>query len=96
MIEFPTPAPEYQGPAVIGGSGDDITVTVTLSGHHDPIDGRYHWYGRVVGDDRLPEPGRIPVTLTLPGGAPTSGRLEERDPWGNLRIVGIGAPPYTL
>lgn len=92
------PAHEYSGPALLDAPGAEVPVEATLSGHFDPIDGHYHWYGRVApGDDgELPDPGRAEVLLTLPGGLPTAGRLQERDPWGNLRIVGIGTPPYRL
>lgn len=92
------PAHEYSGPALLDAPGAEIAVTVTLSGHPDPIDGRYHWYGRVAPADgsELPDPGRGEVMLTLPGGEPTPGRLQERDPWGHLRIVGVGDPPFAL
>jgi hypothetical protein len=92
------PAHEYSGPALLDAPGAEVPVEVTLSGHVEPIDGRYHWYGRVAPTDgyELPDPGRAEVLLTLPGGEPTAGRLQERDPWGNLRIVGIGTPPYPL
>jgi hypothetical protein len=78
---------------VLDVPGAEIPVTVALRGHCDPIDGRYHWYGRVAGAG-LPDPGRGEVRLVLPDGSRATGRLPERDPWGNLRIVGIGAPPF--
>ncbi|RDI50906.1 DUF4873 domain-containing protein [Nocardia mexicana] len=92
------PAHEYSGPALLDAPGVELPVTVALSGHPDPIDGRYHWYGRVSAADGsdLPDPGRGSVSLTLPGGAPATAKLQERDPWGNLRIVGIGEPPFPL
>ncbi|MFI9503144.1 DUF4873 domain-containing protein [Nocardia sp. NPDC052566] len=92
------PAHEYSGPAMLDAPGALVPVTVTLSGHPDPTDGRYHWYGRISatnGTD-LPDPGRAEVYLTLPGYHPTPARLQERDPWGNLRTVGTGTPPYPL
>ncbi|MFI5775628.1 DUF4873 domain-containing protein [Nocardia sp. NPDC051570] len=92
------PAQEYSGPALLDAPGAELLVSVALSGHPDPIDGRYHWYGRIAGADggELPDPGRGQVFLTLPGGHPAPGRLQERDPWGNLRIVGVGEPPFPL
>ncbi|MGF6887015.1 hypothetical protein ABIA39_005504 [Nocardia sp. GAS34] len=92
------PAHEYSGPATLDAPGAEVAVTVTLNGHPDPIDGRYHWYGRVSGPDpaALPDPGRGLVQLTLPGRAPAAATLQERDTWGNLRIVGVGDPPYPL
>lgn len=93
-----TAAHEYSGPAVLDTPGADIAVTATLNGHPDPIDGRYHWYGRLsaTDPDALPDPGRAAVVLRLPGAEPAPGRLQERDPWGNLRITGVGRPPFPL
>ncbi|MFI6865473.1 DUF4873 domain-containing protein [Nocardia sp. NPDC050406] len=90
------PAHDYSGPAVLDAPGAEVQVQVTLSGHPDPIDGRYHWYGRVAAatGEELPDPGRSQVFLTLPGRGPAAARLEERDPWGNLRIAGVGRPPF--
>ncbi|WP_228538139.1 DUF4873 domain-containing protein [Nocardia sp. XZ_19_385] len=90
------PAHDYSGPATLDAPGILLPVHVTLSGHPDPIDGHYHWYGRISATDDLPDPGRAEVLLTVPDGQPTPARLQERDPWGNLRIVGTGTPPFQL
>ncbi|WP_306361972.1 FAD-dependent oxidoreductase [Nocardia sp. CC227C] len=92
------PAHAYSGPAVLDAPGLELPVTVTLGGYPDPIDGRYHWYGRITAtpDADLPDPGRARVYLALPGREPVPARLEERDPWGNLRIAGTGEPPFPL
>ncbi|WP_227982451.1 DUF4873 domain-containing protein [Nocardia spumae] len=92
------PAHDYAGPAILDAPGAEVAVTATLSGHSDPIDGRYHWYGRLHGSDAdaLPAPGRGAVSLRVPGAPPATGRLQERDPWGNLRIAGIGRPPFPM
>jgi len=92
------PACEYAGPAVLDAPGAELAVTVALNGHPDPIDGHYHWYGRLTAAeaDLLPDPGRGVVSLRIAGGEPAAGRLQERDPWGNLRIAGIGRPPFPL
>ncbi|MEV5832887.1 DUF4873 domain-containing protein [Nocardia sp. NPDC052112] len=92
------PAHEYSGPALLDAPGLEVPVEVTLGGHPDPIDGRYHWYGRVTPRDghELPDPRRAELLRTRLGGGPSAGRLQLRDPWGNFRIVGIGTPPYPL
>ncbi|MFD4430218.1 DUF4873 domain-containing protein [Nocardia sp. NPDC058497] len=91
------PAHDYQGPALLDLPGAEYPVIATLAGHADPIDGRYHWYGRLDPvDGSLPEPTRSTALLALPGHRPAPARLTERDPWGNLRITGTGAPPYPL
>ncbi|MEV0246768.1 DUF4873 domain-containing protein [Nocardia sp. NPDC050712] len=88
------PPHDYSGPAMLDAPGVLLPVQVTLSGHPDPIDGQFHWYGRISATPDLPDPGRATVTLTLPGHHPATGRLQERDPWGNLRITGTGTPPF--
>ncbi|MGW3542560.1 DUF4873 domain-containing protein [Nocardia niigatensis] len=100
LPEFAEPeaAPDYSGAALLDAPGTEVAVQVTLTGHLDPIDGQFHWHGRISATDgtELPDPGHGQVFLTVPGGAPAPGVLQERDPWGNLRIAGIGAPPFPL
>lgn len=82
----------YDVPATLSVGGDDHTVRVRLTGHLDPIDGKYHWQGTVFGTTaELP---KRPVTLatdTLTADA----RITERTPWGSYSISGAGAPPYA-
>lgn len=89
----------YRGSAVLASGDHRIPVTVALAGHSEPIDGRYHWYGRITADDdvtALRRPGREPVTLTLPEGKPVPAKLAEVDPWGSVRVTGVGPPPYRV
>jgi hypothetical protein len=77
----------------------DVDVTVTVTGHLEPLDGQYHWYGRVQRDevlDRAKASGATEVVLTIGDGAPAPARLAEHDAWGNLRITGTGRPPFEL
>lgn len=77
----------------------DLDVEVTVTGHLEPLDGQYHWYGRVQRDealDRAKASGATEVVLTIGGGHPASARLAEHDAWGNLRITGTGRPPFAL
>ena len=85
------PAEEYTGPATIG----DIEVEVTLRGHFEPLDGRFHWYGRIAPNAALAEQVRSgsTVTLTTPHGT-AEGRLSDVDTWGRFRIAGTGRPPF--
>lgn len=94
----PEPAPDYRGPALLDAPGAELAVRVALTGHLDPTDGQFHWYGRISATERaeLPGPGRGQVFLTVPGSAPAPGVLQELDPWGNLRIAGVGTPPFPL
>lgn len=87
----------YDGPAEVLTDQGPVDVTVTLRGAFQPIDGRFHWYGRVVHHGRLDGPGRAAadVVLRTPQGE-AAGRLSDEDPWGRLRIAGTGRPPYPL
>jgi Domain of unknown function (DUF4873) len=86
----------YDGAARIRIGDDEHPVRVRLSGHLDPIDGRYHWQGTVFGElpDEVLKQSQ-PVTLTI-GERSAEGRINERTPQGNHSVVGVGAPPYAL
>jgi hypothetical protein len=82
----------YEGPAEVG----ELAVTVHLSGRWEPVDGRYHWGGRVEPLDEvaaLVRAGRREVGLRI-GERSAAARLAEVDPWGGVRITGVGAPPW--
>ncbi len=84
----------YDGPATVTIGGDDHAVRVRLTGHIDPIDGRYHWQGTVfeaLPDDEL----KSPVTITI-GERTVAARISERTPQGSYSVVGVGAPPFAL
>ena len=84
------PAASYDGPAHIG----DTRVEVRLRGHFQPIDGLFHWWGRVAADESLDDSrsGSTVTVRTAYGEA--AGRLSDRDPWGRFRVVGTGRPPF--
>ncbi|MFD4180672.1 DUF4873 domain-containing protein, partial [Rhodococcus sp. NPDC058514] len=88
----------YAGAARLSTTELALAVEVHLSGHFEPLDGNYHWYGRVAGDGltELKRRGRSALHLTIPGGPETAATLGEQDPWGNYRITGVGAPPFPL
>ena len=85
------PEESYDGPARV----DETEVVVRLRGHFEPIDGRFHWWGRIAADDRIDagHPSGATVTLVTPHGR-AEGRLSDRDPWGRFRISGTGRPPF--
>lgn len=87
----------YDGPAVVlDDVGNQVDVEVRLRGHFEPIDGHFHWYGRIQGDalTQVYSPGAT-VTLRTPHGA-TLARLSDIDPWGRFRIAGTGRPPFPV
>lgn len=87
----------HRGPAVLTCGGREIDVEVHLTGHLQPIDGSFRWYGRITAHPdvtALHSGGRTDVTVRLPGGHDRAGKLTELDPWGNARITGSGQPPF--
>ena len=91
------PGDEYDGPALVAGDEDTepLTVDVRLRGHFEPIDGRFHWYGRIATDPALDQrhASGDTVTVTTPHGR-AEGRLSDVDPWGRFRVTGTGHPPF--
>ncbi len=84
----------YDGPACLRVGEADRDVRVRLTGHLDPIDGRYHWRGTVFGglpDDVLKQ---NPASLTV-NGRTVDARVCERTPQGGYSIAGVGAPPFA-
>ncbi len=83
----------YDGPATLTIGADDHRVQVRLTGHIDPIDGKYHWQGMIFGATELPT-GSRPVAIRTDA-ARAQARITEETPWG-YSIAGVGAPPYEL
>ncbi|HET6627700.1 MAG TPA: DUF4873 domain-containing protein [Nocardioidaceae bacterium] len=92
-----TPTDEgYDGPAeLLADDAPVLQVSVTLRGVFQPIDGRYHWYGRVAAHDGIDDLVRsgASVVLRTPHGE-AAGRLADRDTWGRYRISATGVPPF--
>jgi hypothetical protein len=85
----------YDGLATVTTGGVERTVRVRLSGHLDPIDGRYHWQGTVF--DALPDDSRLPQPATLSvGDNSAAARITERPPQGGYSVAGVGLPPFPL
>ncbi|GAA4037594.1 DUF4873 domain-containing protein [Allokutzneria multivorans] len=88
----------YAGPATLITKDGEAEVEVRLAGHFEPIDGRYHWYGRVNANDKVTEAAekhRRAVVLRTPHGE-AEGALSDQDPWGRFRITGLGRPPFEV
>lgn len=86
----------YDGPADMRVGDAEHTVRVRLTGHLDPIDGRFHWRGMVfeLASDAAP---RLPQPVDVSIGARTAqAQLTEVTPWGTYSVAGVGAPPYPL
>jgi hypothetical protein len=87
----------YDGAATLRGAELEIPVRITLSGHVDPLDGRFHWGGRIGPDARvvrLIREGKREITLQVDGARPLPARLTEVDPWGGVIVAATGHPPW--
>lgn len=88
----------YAGPATLMLDDRELAVEIALRGHFQPIDGRYHWYGRVAPHPELAELAggrKRPVELRTPEGV-AEGELSDPDPWGRYRLTGVSTPPYNV
>lgn len=85
------PGERYDGPVQIA----EHEVHAQLRGHFEPIDGRFHWWGRLDVDEALAREHRsgAAIVLATPHGTATA-RLSDVDPWGRFRVSGTGRPPF--
>jgi cation diffusion facilitator CzcD-associated flavoprotein CzcO len=87
----------YRGPAMLAVNGSRFSIQVELRGHFQPIDGRYHWYGRVGEHPELHGllgEARAAAVLTTPeGSAPCE--LSDLDLWRRYRVTGVSTPPFA-
>ena len=86
----------YTGPATLLVKETELAVEVELRGHFQPIDGYYHWYGRLTANaelDALLGGRKSTATLRTPQGEATA-ELSDPDPWDRYRITGTSRPPF--
>jgi hypothetical protein len=89
---------EYDGPARLLVDGRALAVRARLSGHFEPISGRYQWAGRLCPDPELAAVVRpsAAARLATEGGPTADALIREQDPWGGFRISGTGRPPFAV
>lgn len=87
----------YDGPAQLVAPDTVVAVEVRLRGQFQPIDGRYHWYGRLSASDRVDAlvAGRAALVLRTPYGEGAA-QVGDPDPWGRYRVSGTGRPPFPV
>jgi hypothetical protein len=88
----------YAGPATLAIGADRYEVQVELRGAFQPIDGRFHWYGRIAADDGLAAalgPARMAGTLVTPEGQAAC-EVSDPDPWRRYRVSGQSTPPFAV
>ena len=86
-------AAEYVGEATLVAGGRTIPVEVTLRGAFQPLDGRFHWYGRIARSDDVDAVGSGSEVVLRTGHGAAEARLSDVDPWGRFRSSGTGTPP---
>ena len=88
------PGQEYVGRALLVAAGNEVEVQVDLRSTFQPIDGRLHWYGRIASGDELAavRAGTAVELCTDHGSA--EAKVSDVDPWGRLRVTGVGRPPF--
>jgi Domain of unknown function (DUF4873) len=87
----------YTGPATLVAAGSAHTVQVRLSGRVEPVDGRYHWAGRIAAQEAvtgLVRAGERSATLRIGDAAPVEVQLGDVDPWGAVRVQATSPPPW--
>jgi hypothetical protein len=99
MSQRTQPDEGYDGPAELRTpEGSVLDVDVTVRGMFQPIDGRYHWYGRVAANDQvstLVAAGARAALLRTPTGE-ARGALTDPDLWQRYRVSGTSTPPFTV
>jgi hypothetical protein len=89
----------FAGEATLTVGDQVLEVTVHLDGHLEPLDGRFHWYGRIersAAVAAVKDAGATAGVLAIDGAPPAELRLAEYDPWGHVQVKGTGAPPYRM
>lgn len=87
----------YTGTATLVVGESSFEVEVDLRGYFQPIDGYYHWYGRVSPHEALHarlDGKKHGAEIHTPEGS-AHGELSDRDPWGRYRLVGTSTPPFA-
>ena len=88
----------YRGPARLVFGERQFAVEVDLRGHFQPIDGRYHWYGRITANPELSAAlsgKKRCARLHTPQGE-AAAELSDPDPWDRYRVSGVSTPPFRL
>ena len=88
----------YTGPATLVVDGAELAAEVDLRGYFQPIDGYYHWYGRVAANPALADAagGRKKPCEVRIGEYASAGELSDPDPWGRYRLTGTSTPPFAV
>lgn len=85
----------YDGPATVTLADICSETRIRITGHIDPIDGRYHWQGTLFGQFPTDVLARDRTATLAVGDRSVSARITEETPQGGYSIAGVGAPPFA-
>ena len=89
---------DYSGSATLVLGEREVPVEVRLRGFFEPIDGRFHWYGRLAESQAVREAAgnrSAEAVLRTPYGE-AAGAVGDPDVWGRYRVSGLGRPPFPV
>ncbi|MBO0869237.1 MAG: DUF4873 domain-containing protein [Micromonosporaceae bacterium] len=89
---------DYAGEILILAGDTQLPAQARLAGQVEPVDGRFHWGGRLAPGRELAElvrAGRRGVRVRIGDGPAREATLGEVDPWGGVRLRGTGPPPWA-
>lgn len=88
----------WRGPGTLMVGDATHSVDLALSGFFQPVDGRYAWFGRILGGDPALAAlanGKHQAELTTAHGTRPC-VVADRDLWGRLRVTGSSTPPFPV
>lgn len=85
----------YTGPALLVTADAEYAVHAVLRGFFQPVDGRYHWHGRLSGDLGNLAGNRHDAVLVTPLGQARC-RVNDPDLWSRFAVTGTGRPPFPM
>jgi hypothetical protein len=89
----------YAGPVTVVAGEVTVRADARLTGQVEPVDGRFHWGGRLAPGPELAglvRAGSPAALLRVDDGPWCEARLAEVDPWGGIRVSALGSPPWTV
>lgn len=87
----------FDGEVTVTVAGEEFTARLRARGHIDANDGRFHWAGLLYGRRarELKGDGRSRAQVRLADGPDVPAKLAEITQWDNVRMTGVGAPPWA-
>jgi len=88
----------FTGAAALRIDDAEHAAEVRLSARFEPVEGRWRWAGR-TSDATVAaafRAGARDITVRIGDRPERPARLGDPDPWGGVRLTGVGPPPWDL